>query len=151
MYALTAVTSAPPTREGTAAARQIELFCTPSLMAPRFLPNEHIEQADMSRLHHGPLTHQVIALAATGQLDMAAAGQIWLAVVTSPKGPTALSALSARRDHSYRDARTRLPGGHVAEAGGGLLDLLRRWRRSALTRKFNFWRRFGARQDQSQP
>jgi hypothetical protein len=36
-----------------------------------------------ARLHHGPLSHQVIALAATGQLDMAAAGQIRLAVVKS--------------------------------------------------------------------
>ena len=35
-----------------------------------------------ARVHHGPLSHQVIALAATGQLDIAAAGQIRLAVVT---------------------------------------------------------------------
>ena len=41
--------------------------------------------ADRARLHHGPLSHPVIALAATGQLDMAAAGQIRLAVVTSDK------------------------------------------------------------------
>ena len=34
-----------------------------------------------ARLHHGPQSHQVIALAATGQLGMAAAGQIRLAVV----------------------------------------------------------------------
>ena len=33
----------------------------------------------------GPLSHQVIELAATGQLGMAAAGQIRLAVVTRPK------------------------------------------------------------------
>ena len=36
-----------------------------------------------ARLHHGPLSHQVIALAATGQVDMAAAGQIRLAVVSA--------------------------------------------------------------------
>lgn len=36
-----------------------------------------------ARLHHGPQSHQVIALAATGQLGMAAAGQIRLAVVIS--------------------------------------------------------------------
>jgi len=35
-----------------------------------------------ARLHQGPLSHQVIELAATGQLGMAAAGQIRLAVVT---------------------------------------------------------------------
>lgn len=35
-----------------------------------------------ARLHHGPLSRQVIELAATGQLGMAAAGQIRLAVVT---------------------------------------------------------------------
>ena len=35
-----------------------------------------------ARLHHGPQSHQVIVLAATGQLGMAAAGQIPLAVVT---------------------------------------------------------------------
>jgi hypothetical protein len=34
------------------------------------------------RVHHGPQSHRVIALAATGQLGMAAAGQIRLAVVT---------------------------------------------------------------------
>ena len=34
-----------------------------------------------ARLHHGPLSHQIITLAATGQLGMAAAGQIRLAVV----------------------------------------------------------------------
>jgi hypothetical protein len=33
------------------------------------------------RLHQGPLSHQVIELAATGQLGTAAAGQIRLAVV----------------------------------------------------------------------
>jgi len=36
-----------------------------------------------ARLHHGPLSHQVIALAATEQVDMAAAGQIRLAVVSA--------------------------------------------------------------------
>jgi hypothetical protein len=35
-----------------------------------------------ARLHNGPLSHQVIALAATGQVGMAAAGRIRLAVVT---------------------------------------------------------------------
>ncbi len=38
-----------------------------------------------ARLHHGPLSHQVIALAATGQLHMADAEQIRLAVVTGDK------------------------------------------------------------------
>ena len=42
---------------------------------------ERLKRRLRARLHHGPLSHQVIALAATGQLDMAAAGQIRLAVV----------------------------------------------------------------------
>lgn len=57
------------------------------------LPNAHAEhrwrrvpgRSDRrlrARLHQGPLSHQVIELAATGQLGMAAAGQIRLAVVT---------------------------------------------------------------------
>jgi hypothetical protein len=36
-----------------------------------------------ARLHHGPPSHQVMALAAAGQLGMAAAGQIRPAVVTA--------------------------------------------------------------------
>jgi hypothetical protein len=35
-----------------------------------------------ARLYHGPLSYQVIALATSGQLGAAAAGQIRLAVVT---------------------------------------------------------------------
>jgi hypothetical protein len=34
-----------------------------------------------ARLHHGPQPHQVVALSATGQLYITAAGQIRLAVV----------------------------------------------------------------------
>ena len=39
-------------------------------------PSFRTAQIGYARLHHGPLSHQVIALAATGQLDMAAARQI---------------------------------------------------------------------------
>jgi hypothetical protein len=42
------------------------------------------DQALRTRIHHGPLAHQVIAPAA-GQIGMAAAGQIRLAVVTPPR------------------------------------------------------------------
>jgi hypothetical protein len=59
---------------------QIGLICAPRLVsvgelraAPRRL---------RPRLHHGPQSHQVIVLAATGHLGMAAAGQIPLAVVS---------------------------------------------------------------------
>jgi hypothetical protein len=40
-----------------------------------------------ARLHHEPLSHQVIALAAAGQLGMAAAGKIRLTVVIAGQGP----------------------------------------------------------------
>ena len=45
-------------------------------------PDQSADRRLRARVHHGPLSHQVIALAATGQLDIAAAGQIRLAVVT---------------------------------------------------------------------
>jgi hypothetical protein len=56
-----------------------------------------------ARLHHGPLSHQVIALAATGQLGTAAAGQIRLADVTgqpSMLGPGGCCWNQLGRDHS---------------------------------------------------
>ena len=53
------------------------------------VPETAPERRLRARLHHGLLSHQVIALAATGQFGMAAAGQIRLAVVT----PLALSEL----------------------------------------------------------
>ena len=39
-----------------------------------------------ARFHHGPLSHQVMAMAATGQLGMAAGGQIRLAVMREVPG-----------------------------------------------------------------
>ena len=56
-----------------------------------------------ARLHHGPLSHQVFALAATGQLDMAAAGQIRLAVVAGDKSETVPAIVADRRCDPHAD------------------------------------------------
>jgi len=64
----------------TAAAPIIQI-CGSQALNLRFdlgAPNEQLR----ARVHHGPLSHQVIALADGEQLDIAAAGQIRLAVVT---------------------------------------------------------------------
>jgi len=51
--------------------------------APNRMQNERRLRA---RLHHGQQSHQVIAPTTTGQLGMAAAGQIQLAVVSAAAG-----------------------------------------------------------------
>ena len=56
------------------------------------------------RLHHGPLSHQVIELAATGQLGIAAAGQIRLAVVIA-RLITITATTARRQDGANRAAR----------------------------------------------
>jgi hypothetical protein len=48
--------------------------------------SEDIERRLRARLHHGQQSHEVIASATTGQLGMAAAGQIQLAVVSAAAG-----------------------------------------------------------------
>jgi hypothetical protein len=47
----------------------------------------HAERRLRARLHQGPLSHQVIELAATEQLGMPAAGRIRLAVVRPQQRP----------------------------------------------------------------
>ena len=64
---------------------------------------QRTERRLRARLHHGPLSHQVIALAATGQLDMAAAGQIRLAVVTSDKSGAVPAVLADERCDPHAD------------------------------------------------
>ncbi len=53
---------------------------TPGIL-PRAAPRASPRRLN-ARLYHGPLSYQVIALAASGQLSAAAAGRIRLAVVT---------------------------------------------------------------------
>ena len=68
---------------GTGHAPQNDRFGTALAITPPERRAASIRRI-LARLHHGPVSRRVIALAATGQLGMTAAGQIRLAVVTGP-------------------------------------------------------------------
>lgn len=69
-----------PKRVGPAALCKTTVTARPTTTT--LVPGSRCIRRLRARLHQGTLSHQVIELAATGQHDMAATGQVRLAVVT---------------------------------------------------------------------
>jgi hypothetical protein len=85
------------------------LACYAEAPSQRQLADKIAPIGGFARLHQGPLSRQVIALAATGQLDMAAAGQIRLAAVTAvPRRPGQAPSREWSHDALARQEITRL-------------------------------------------